>query len=122
MSWKYWQGLGAVMIGVCMAIYGNPPSCWAVNCHYGQWVLLAPLQKKKSAPASLNKTKCWDGFGENHDQKCDKNNRKEPIEDRVDQWWEPIRRCYLRAAAHRGLGCTPYTVVESWGQDPMEQV
>lgn len=85
---------------------------------------LASLQKKRSAPASLNKTKCWDAVGENHDQKCDKNNRKEPVEDRVDQWWEPIRRCYLRAAAHRGLGCTPYTdtVVESWGQDPMEQV
>jgi hypothetical protein len=83
---------------------------------------LASLQKKRSAPASLNKTKCWDAVGENHDQKCDKNNRKEPVEDRVDQWWEPIRRCYLRAAAHRGLGCTPYTVLESWGQDPMEQV
>ena len=67
---------------------------------------LASLQKKRSAPASLNKTKCWDAVGENHDQKCDKNNRKEPVEDRVDQWWEPIRRCYLRAAAHRGLGCT----------------
>ena len=46
---------------------------------------LASLQKKRAAPASLNKTKCWDALGEIHDQKYDKNNRKEPVEDRVDQ-------------------------------------
>ena len=46
---------------------------------------LASLQKKRSAPASLNKTEVLGCCRRNHDQKCDKNNRKEPVEDRVDQ-------------------------------------
>ena len=90
-------------------LHGNPLKFWAVNCHYGHCVLTAWKPNliitrefwKNVSTGNGVKTKCWDVVGEVKDLKGHKNDGKDAVEDQVDQWREPIRRCYL------GAGFTP---------------
>ena len=92
-------------------LHGNPLKFWAVNCHYGHCVLTAWKPNlsitrefwKNVSTGNGVKTKCWDVVGEVKDLKGHKNDGKDAVEDQVDQWREPIRRCYL------GAGFTMFT-------------